>query len=503
MKHKRLFAALMIAAIATAASCGENNIPGGETSADTSSDKQPPPETTQIDRKSIDDGLGNPDLGGYEFRIVADTSGAGNNYKYCDSEESNGDVVNDAVYDRNREIEQRFGCKISLVYTDTAGNTASYIANTVTAGEDVFDLINLHVVQAGKTAMGGYYWNWYDVPKVDFSKPWWSPSTTKDLSYNGICYLAVGDFALSALGQTWCTFYNKTLGANYGMGDYFDVVNSGKWTFDYIYGISKDAYNDLNGNGEVDNEDQFGYLTQHHSAINAYLWSFDNPVIKNVNGELQVVYKTEKLSAIVEKIVNSFLHGDKGIRTDLEYVSPINGSVHNYNVDMFAKSKCIFTGGVISQSLDYFRDMNDDYSILPYPKWDEEQAEYHTMSDGSHAIMAIPLTVPEKNIEKVGTIIEALCAKSYKTVVPAYYDVALKVKGTRDEESIAMLDLISQSRIFDMGYVYDAWEGASFILEKMLANDDTNIESYWASNETKILDHYQDVIDMFTLSGNS
>lgn len=499
MKHLRL-SAFAIAAVLLAGmtSCGGEAVKNNDsTSAENTPDISTELTDTTEDRKNIDDGLGNPNLDGYSFRIVADTSGAGNNYKYCDVEEADGDVMNDAVYKRNRGIEERFNCDISLVYKETASDTVNYIKNTVTAGENEFDLVNLHVVHAGNTALGGYFRNWYDIPKVDFSKPWWSKSTAEDLTYNGVCCLAVGDFALSALGQSWCTFYNKSLGADYGMGDYFDVVNSGKWTFDFIYDAAKDAYSDLNGNNEVDNEDQFGYLTQHHSAINAYLWSFDNPIIKNVDGELTVVYKTEKLSGIVEKIVNSFLHGDKGIRTDITYVSPINGSEHNYNVDMFSKSKCIFTGGVISQSLDYFRDMNDDYSILPYPKWDEEQEAYYTMSDGSHAIMAVPLTVPEDDIEKVGTIVEALCAESYKTVIPAYYDVALKVKGTRDDESVAMLDLIVESRIFDMGYVYDAWQGASFILEGMLAKDDTNIESYWASNSSAILAHYQDVISFF------
>lgn len=39
------------------------------------------------------------------------------------------------------------------------------------------------------------------------------------------------------------------------------------------------------------------------------------------------------------------------------------------------------------------------------------------------------------------------------------YETALKTKYTRDDESIAMIDMIVNSRVFDLGYVYDAWNG--------------------------------------------
>ena len=281
------------------------------------------------------------------------------------------------------------------------------------------------------------------------------------------------------------------------MGSYFDTVNEGKWTFDFIVSQAKDAYSDVNGNGEADNDDQFGYLTQHQSSINAFLWAFDNPILMKEGDNMEFVYHTEKLSGIIEKLVNTFHHGDAGMRTDVKYVSPYNGSTHNYNVDMFSEGKAVFTHGVISQSLDYFRDMEDNYSILPYPKWDEQQTEYHTMADGSHAVMAVPKTIVGDAQNMAGTIIEVLNAESWKHVVPAYYDTALKFKGTRDAESIAMLDLIVESRVFDMGYIYSSGMGPGFMLQKLFANDDTNIESFLAANASAFEKHYEKVFASF------
>jgi len=40
------------------------------------------------------------------------------------------------------------------------------------------------------------------------------------------------------------------------------------------------------------------------------------------------------------------------------------------------------------------------------------------------------------------------------TLLPAYYDIALKGKYVRDEESEEMLDLIFATKVFDLGWIY-------------------------------------------------
>jgi len=117
------------------------------------------------------------------------------------------------------------------------------------------------------------------------------------------------------------------------------------------------------------------------------------------------------------------------------------------------------------------------------------------MADGSHEVLSVPLTATDPDF--IGTITEAMNAESYKTVVPAYYDTALKVKGARDEESVAMLDLIVNSRVFDFGYVYDGWAGCSFFLTNIINDPTLKLASYWESNEKAVTGHYNDVIDFF------
>ena len=445
-------------------------------------------------RKNIDDGLSEYEglYAGYTFRLTASDG----NEAYLVVEDGEfGDVVNKAVYDRNVAVEDRFGCTIEVVHTDKESAAANYIRNCVMSMEDAFDLTCHHVVSQGGLALSDFYINWYDIPAVDFSKPWWSDSTVEDLSFNDNCYIAIGDLALTARSNAYCVYFNKNDAEKYDLPDLYETVYDGKWTIDYMLELTKDIYDDLNRNNQIDDGDYFGYVTDASSNLTAYQWSFDNPVFKTSGDSIEIVYKTEKIVDIVEKLVEAVNLGH--IRTNKAYVNSIGKTGHWYGIEMFAKGQALFSNGYIAQSLSHLRDMEDDYGILPYPKWNEEQAEYHTMADGNHTSLAVPKTVGDDRIEFVGVITEAMCAESYKILLPAYYDEALKLKGTRDDESIKMIEYVVDSCVYDMGYVYDNWKGLSFLLQQLVSNGDTNFESYYASKSSSALAHYEKVINYF------
>lgn len=371
-------------------------------------------------------------------------------------------------------------------------DTGRQITTMVQAGEDAIELVAMHVVQGAILAIDNTFCNWYDIPSINFDQPWWSKSTVRDLSYNGIAPIAIGDFVLSAIASTYCTFYNKTLAENHDLPDMYQIVRDGKWTIDYIIETTKDIYVDLNGNGQVDTDDFFGYGSDTRSNMNAYLWAFDNPVFTRDGDKLIYSYKTTKVNDIVAKLVNTFTVYN-GIVTDF-------GQSWNYGRDLFMENRAIFANGMLNHSLTALADMTDDIGFLPYPKWDEAQENYYTMVDGSHQCLAVPITA--SNLEMIGAVTEVLNAESWKDVVPAYYDVALKVKATRDSESVEMLDLIVNSRMFDFGYVYNGWDGASFLLSEFVTNKNTDFESAYAKKEKTINKQYDKVIEYFENYGS-
>ena len=93
-------------------------------------------------------------------------------------------------------------------------------------------------------------------------------------------------------------------------------------------------------------------------------------------------------------------------------------------------------------------DMEDDFGILPYPKWTEEQERYYCYPISEE--IALPLSC-SSDLERVMVIKEALAVESLNTVNPAYYDNALKNRYIRDNESLRMLELIMNTTVLDLG----------------------------------------------------
>jgi hypothetical protein len=92
-----------------------------------------------------------------------------------------------------------------------------------------------------------------------------------------------------------------------------------------------------------------------------------------------------------------------------------------------------------------------DFGIVPYPKLNPAQDRYYSYVDGHASMMGIPLILP--NPEWTGIIIEELSFLSFRDILPVYYDVVLNVKLVRDEESVEMLEILFDSKVFDPAYI--------------------------------------------------
>ncbi|MCR5264757.1 MAG: hypothetical protein K6D94_12840, partial [Clostridiales bacterium] len=465
---KKIISLILLASVTVgaAAACGGAGTgePASTTAAPDGGAVTEPAETEPLSdlelRALVSDDLPEADYGGYTWRIVAET----NYLNHYFMEEEDGDVIDDAVYGRNLRVSERYNIDYEVVCDTDQGN---FIKKTVTAGEDAFDVVSMHVVSLSGSAVNGYFMNFYDLPYVNFEKPWWGQSNIDDLTYHGVALMGVGNYGLNSIGQTYCVFFDKTKVENYGLGDLYAIVNDGVWTIDKQTELTKDIYLDQNGDGQRDIEDLYGFATSPYSNINAYLWAFDNPICaKDEKGDISVVIHTPKASSIVDKLA-FITHDVPGTFYSTKYQSKDGMGKHGGPRDLFVKGNVLLANGLFEYSLLYFRECAD-FGIIPYPKWDENQERYLTMVDGGHAAEAVPLTCQDP--ERTSVILEALNAETYKTVVPAYYEIALKVKYARDNESIEMMDMIMQSRIFDFGYVYDNWNGASFWMENLVAN---------------------------------
>ena len=160
----------------------------------------------------------------------------------------------------------------------------------------------------------------------------------------------------------------------------------------------------------------------------------------------------------------------------------------------FQKGRTMFSPIQLQHCYSVLRDYENDYGIIPFPKWDEKQEEYYSITDAGCNVLAVPVTA--KNIEMTGAIVEALSAESYFSVMPVYCETALGIKGARDEESRKILQMVLDNRYIDFSYLYDGWEGWTFNLQPFVENEGVFASTY-ASKKDKVQSYYDSVFKFF------
>ncbi len=484
---KRIVAGVLLLSFLTA-SIGCSETSGGradDTKIAQSQDGVTEAETDALKaRMDVDDGLPNKDFGGRDYVILGEDQFE----SLYVIDEDTGDVLDSAIYERNAVVVDRFNVNIKAE-VHNEGQLTTLLRNAVMAGDDAYQLFAGHAIYNGWVVESGVFLNWYDVDYIDFSKPWWSKSTVEDLTYNDIAFLAIGDFVLSAVTLTYAMYFNKQLVEDFGIPDIYTTVLGGEWTLDKLSEYTKNVYNDINNNQKKDIDDLYGFGLWARSPVNTFLWAFGEKVaVKKKDGSFDFSYFNEKVVSIYEKLYSLLWENE--------------GAFSNSRLDSQPEFRTMFTSNLLMFYTDYFefastelRSFETDYGIIPYPKWDTKQESYYTMVDGGHDTMGVPMSVTDT--EFVGIVTEALCAESYKRAIPAYYDVALKVKGTRDETSIKILDLLFENRVFDFGYIYGQFDSPAFWVQYLMEQQSTDIASYYEKNHKVFEKRMEIVLEYF------
>lgn len=360
-------------------------------------------------------------------------------------EEITGEVFNDAMHARELAVAGRLGINIEKTLSTTSYQNAY---KAVKAGDDAFDLLFANAYDVAAHGLEGIYLNLAKFPYIDYDMPWWPDTIMKDVTINGKTYFVTGDITPSVLGYMNCIFFNKNIAADYEISGLYDLVLSGKWTFDAYAKAAKGLYKDLNGDGIVGEEDQFGVTTSDYYDV--YFSAFEIPITNTgTDGSLSLALG-EKFYSAYERL-RDFSMSEDGLPQAISN----KGETVNYgnDVQFFTQGKILFFGGLVRFS-NYFRSMDNDYGILTVPKWDESQKDYHTTSHANYSLVSVPVTVPDKRHDMIGVVMEALASEGYRTTTPAYFDSTLKNKYSRDEESLKVLDILKKGLEFQPVMIY-------------------------------------------------
>ena len=406
-------------------------------------------------------------------------------------EDLEGDIVDDAVYERNSRVSEEFNITFSYKPSSNANRETDAITS-ILADEDAYDLVMAHGRAAFDYANQKYLLDWNkSLPYINLDAPWWDQDARKSLSINNKLFVMTGDISYCTMGAANLMLFNKVLFEDYNLEFPYQMVQDGKWTYETWETIARTGAVDLNGdNRYTEKEDQFGYVTiKWVGPMQAFATSGLRVLEKDPDDLPYLALNSEKTVFVFNRFFDM-------LDSDASYVATAGVSYEGSFIQIFNEGRALFID-MNMQDVITLRGMDADFGIIPWPKYDEN-ADYCTNVDGGTSMCVVPLTATDP--DRTSVIMEALAAIGYDKVIPAYFEVALQGKASRDNESAEMLNIIKTARIYDLGYFNAAATGVysnhfvNFIDDKSLGR---NFSSWYESRLKGITRTLDNVVDAY------
>ncbi len=431
----------------------------------------------------IPDNLPDSNFEGYKYRVLTINDSIG-------IEEANGEIINDVEYAREITVEERFNISIVAEYHENYSEATSQLEKAVAAQVDDYDMVFIHMVDGASIASSGHYYPINSLEYIDLEKIWWDKDIENGFRINEKLFLSAGDILPDTLLRTSCMVFNKDLFDNYNLIYPYRHAYDGTWTLDELSALTKDKTQDLNGDGQInENEDLFGLTSWYLDSPYSFYYGAGGTIIKKDENDMpQLNLDIEKNLAIYMSIYDIVITNQSNYHTD------INTYVNSYST--FYEGRALFCEIALTHlTVDAWRNMEQDYGIIPIPKFDTEQKDYLGFVNGSAAMMGVPITISDP--QRTSIIIEALAAESYKKVTPALYEIVAKTKHTRDQESSDMIDIIIRNRVFDIGYSHFYTNGITSFVRDLLASGKTDVASQFAKNEKSLIKLLEKIVSAY------
>ena len=480
-----MLAALMLAASLTACSESKENSEPAAQNPVTSSEPtveeiiQEAEEETMFPEPDIPD---DADWGGTTFTILYPNWSLYEFYLHAD--ELNGDVMNDALYNRTATVNDRLNVDIGFITVGYIDTILTEVKKAVSSGDGAYDMAVTHCINGLQGLLSGeLVLDWGDIPYVDLTRPYWNSSILEQLSIGGVTPFAASDMLIA---DPNVIFFNNDIAVDTNIGSLYETVYEGAWTLDKMIELSDMAVRDLNGDGRMTAADQYGVCGNNGWPMISFMYGCDQFVAEFVDGVPQVAIQNEAAVTMMEKLYKLFCEGDRAL---------VDSTVNDRFIP-FETYHALFYFLSLS-SMEQYRQTEVDYGIIPFPKLDENQAEYVSLN--WTGLQCIPSSCV--NLEMTGMVSELLASESKKQVLPAYFDYLLDGKIARHEDTRAMLDIIFDSSVYDFGMNFSNQANFLYIVPDLIKQSSTDIASYYQKNIKVTTKMYEKIIKNFESLG--
>ena len=458
-----LLALLILTAMFSACGSAAGQDAGGTAPQDAAPDTASAETEADTGDGFIHDDLGDLDFSGKTFDILY---AAGFFFSPYDPESENGEVLNDAAYQRNRDVEERFGASIAYhVLEGSYTEPGEALKKSVMAGDSDYDLVIVHPF-GGLTGLisGGIVGDWNALDNIDLSKPYWNASFNRNLAIGPLLPCSSSDFIYFNAG---CIYFNREIQESIGLDSPYLSVRDGSWTWEKLRGAAASAYTDLNGNGSEDTDDRFGFtvVLNHRMIPNTYSCGIMSTSFSQDGSPSFENIASEKMQSVVDMFYK-LLYESSGVHAFKSGEDELS---------IFRGGRSLFTE-YVTQNIAVLRDLEFDYGMLPLPKYDEAQKDYVTLAQSN--VMVYPSNA--EDLSFTGAMIEALSCESYNKVMPALYETTFENKYLRDDDSYAMFNIIKSSLTYDILWNYTEGSDLCYFFNKLMEKGSADLASFYS-----------------------
>ncbi len=457
--------------IALFASCGSSENIGEETA-----DGIATAAVTETTEETVGYIYPDVDYEGYDFRILNFNEYMGFHVT-LDFDEMTGEGLNDALYLRNRLVEEKLNFVFDEIqYSYIAWGDQTKMIDTVRkavmTGDNSYDAAYLNLGFDPTIISEGALLDLNSIGTLNLDAEWWDHTINDTIEIKGKLYGASSPIHLLSSEHAWCLLFNQDMTTDLGLELPYDLVREGKWTIDKMQEYVAVATN-LNGDESFawkdDGNAVYGLTAHPSSSPRSFVYSAGNQDICYENGAYTLSIGDEHYYNTIERLSALFNKTDGYSHCNAD----ASGSPKSYDM-VFRNNRALFISAQLFMCI-HQREMDATFGLLPNPKYDEAQESYRTLVDGNTALLCIPSIA--QDTDRIGVILDALSYESMTSVIPVFFESTVSYKGLRNEESIEMLALIRQSRGFDLAWMYQLNTDITSAISKIIVDGSGNAAS--------------------------
>lgn len=407
-----------------------------------------------------------------------------------DVEVEDGDMLATAVFERNAWVEEEYGVEISKEYASIDGNPG-YITlarNDATVTSNLYQIFTMRTIEIIHMIREDLFADMNEYEQyVRFDKPWWVEDSVDSFTLGSHLYAASSEMLLRDKGATAALYFNQAMFEKYAdeLPDFFELAANQEWTLEEmlnaceIVAHSNDSDDLLNSADDV-----WGWVGDDDPVY--FLYNAAGYKFAHVDEDGFVAYdfaqegtdSIKVMQDIFEKVIYADWYMHEGL---------IGKKILEKDQDLFVDGNALFKSGMVKDTTNKLKNMEDLYGILPHPKFSIDQENYSSLVYQHHdSAVGIPAHTADKEMSAI--VLEALSWESYYSVYPIFYETLLLNRAARDEQSKEMLKIIFSTRSYDPGQYWDSTSGlhGGSGLLRLSETGNSDIASIWAKHESKV-----------------